>query len=296
MLPSADAFTVLSLGDRGAIDGSGGFTLVGQTLARSENGLWWTEWRLRRDDGQMLFLAESAGRLVLFHEATLLPTPDELVPGAPLDRGWFVTARGRAIRVARWGEIDEAPRDYAFAELVRDDEIATIEWPHTFRGKVVTLSTLGLRAARPLQLWAVPDLSPPKDVGWLPVGATGTFRERKAEIVGCIARVSGDAAWEEYLVRTDETLEWLVLADGAWSVLEPVVVGPTDPAETTEASVTWAAGALPWEIAIGERSTLSEHHGITREVSAHGVTWSRALPLATADIAKSFGKRALPRP
>ena len=295
MLPSAEAFTVLSLGDRGVVEGAA-FTLVGQTLVRSEHGLRWTEWRLRLDDGRMLFLAESAGRLVLFHEAPLLPALDELVPGAPLDRGWIVTARGRATRLARWGEPDEAPREYTFAELARDEEIATIEWPHSFRGGVVSLAALGLRASRPLRLWTVPDLSAPKDVGWLPVGAVGTFQDRPAEVLGIVARASGDAAWEEVLVRTGDTAVWLVLADGAWSVLEPVVSGPPDAGDApTEAVVTWAAGELPWEVAVGDRSALSEQHGITREVSVHGVTWSRAHPVPTEVIAKSFGKRALPR-
>ena len=294
MLPSIEIFTSLSLGSRGVLENVP-FTLATQTLVRSEHGLWWTEWRLQCDDGRTRYLSESGGRFVLLEDAPLLPDASELVPGKPLDRGWIVTARGQARRIKRWGEDDEAALAFTYAELVRDDEIAVIEWPHAFRGKVVVLPALGLARTRPLRLHPVPELSRPKDVGWLPVGAAGVFEGRAAEVIGCVARVSDDAAWEEYLVRTDEALAWLVLADGAWSLLEPVVVGSTDAGDATEATVTWAAGELPWEVTVGERSTLSEHHGITRELSIHGVTWSRALPLATEDIVKSFGKRVLPR-
>lgn len=291
-LVSPEAFTVLSLGQRGVHEGTP-FALVGQCLVRSAHGLWWTEWRLRLDDGRTLFLAEG-GRLVLFREASLLPDLATLVAGTPLDRGWTVTATGTATRVGRWGESADLAREYAYAELARADEIATLEPPHTFRGTIVALADLGLAAQRPLRLHRAPELSPPPETGWLPIGATGTFQGHAAEVIGCIARAADGATWEEYLLRQDASLAWLVLADGAWSIVEPLAIGP-DEGERVEATVTWAAGELPWEVAVGDRSTLSEHHGITREASAHGVSFSRALPIPTEDIVKSFGKRALPR-
>lgn len=292
-LTSPEAFTVLTLGQRGIHEGAP-FTLAGQCLVRSAHGLWWTEWRLRFDDARILFLAESGGRLVLFREASLLPDVLTLVAGAPLDRGWTVTATGSAVRVGRWGENAGLARAYAYAELAREDEVATIEPPHAFRGKVVQLADLGLAAERPLRLHRVPELSPPPETGWLPIGTTGTFRGRRAEVIGCIARTADGAVWEEHLVRHEGALAWLVLADGTWSEIEPLVFGP-DEGERVEATVTWAAGELPWEVTVGERSVLSEHHGITREASVHGVSFSRARPIPTEDIAKSFGKRALPR-
>lgn len=292
-LTGPEDFTVLTLGQRGVHEGAP-FTLVGQCLVRSAHGLWWTEWRLRFDDARVLFLAESGGRLVLFRDASLLPDLATLVAGAPLDLGWVVTATGSAVRIGRWGESAELAREYTYAELAREGEIATIEPPHAFRGKVVQLAELGLDAVRPLRLHRAPELSPPPGTGWLPIGTTGTFRGRAAEVIGCVARTADGAVWEEHLLRHGSSLTWLVLADGAWSEVEPLVIGPAE-GERVEATVTWAAGELPWEVTVGERSTLSEHHGITREASAHGVSFSRARPIPTEDIAKSFGKRALPR-
>lgn len=254
-----EASTVLELGARGK-HRNAPFVLAGRTCVRSEAGGLWNEWTLAFDDGRQGFLAEALGSFTLFFERPLAPTFEALDVGSALKTGFVVVERGQAKRVARWGDVPEAPRTYRYADLSSAaGDTATIDYgdrarePDVFVGRRIKLAELGLRprAERPRFLRA-PSGAMPKGVElWLAVGdegelptsgaiasggAGGKARFRVIGIVHRSIKVEGERyTWEEYVLHAPaEGLRWLVVADGHWNLVETVEAGQVE--ETEEKS------------------------------------------------------------
>lgn len=281
--------TVLELGARGRHRGAP-FVLAGRIAVRSEGGGAWNEWTVVFDDGRTAFLAEALGSFTLYFERPLAPPFEALEPGRPLATGFVVVERGEARRVARWGDVPEAPRTYRYADLSSPSgESATIDYgagsarerdggPDVFVGRRVRLAELGLtpRAERPTFLPAPGGSAPkgvelwlaPGDEGDLPLSTGARARFRVIGVVHRSIRVEGERyTWEEYVLHSPaEGLRWLVVADGHWNLVESVEAGRVEesergakldgetfrPLSRGKARVEWATGELPWKTAIGD--------------------------------------------
>jgi hypothetical protein len=321
--------TVLELGARGK-HGGAPFELVGRTCVRSDAGGLWNEWTVRFDDGRVAFLAEARGQFTLLFERPVAPPRAALVVGAPLDTGFVVAERGAATRVATWGEPLATPRTYPYADLSsRDGETATIDYgerePHVFVGRRAALADLGLRprAARPRFL-PVRETPPPR--GLVPVldpgdeGTLGGVRWRVLGVVSRSIRIEGQRyTWEEYLLHeTESGFRWLVVSDGHWNLVDGVEPGRVTTNRVDErehatyegeryrlysggrAKVEWARGELPWDVTIGDTSDVKDFvkapHVLSWESTGDEIVWSRGTYTPPETVAKSFGKRVLPKP
>ncbi len=209
------------------------------------------------------------------------------------------------------------------------------EAPRTFLGRRVTAAELGLTtsAEHPL-LVPMPELSRPKGVElWLSPGDRGELLGEPVAVLGSISRsmaVDDEdelVRWDEYLLASgDETdaragFRWLARCDGHFNLVEELDAGRVEPSPTADggvvvdgvayapvsegtAKVEWASGRLPWEVTLGSTSVVTDFahapYLLTKErtVGAHhaSVSWSRGRYLPSDVIAKSFGKRTLPRP
>ncbi|MBX3211837.1 MAG: DUF4178 domain-containing protein [Labilithrix sp.] len=327
--------TVLELGARGRLDGAP-FTLAGRTCVEGRRGAIWNEWRMRSGDPRPRFLVEATGTFTVYEEGSLAPAFDDLAVGEPLDTGFVVVERGEARRVATWGEVDAAPARYAYADLsARSGAVATIDFgptdpgagardrPRVYVGRRVALAALDLAVTGREAPWlvAAPDVSRPRGVEtWLDVGDEGVLDGVRYRVVGALSRclvAASRVAWDEYLLYAPEVgLRWLVVVAGRWSLVEPIDAGLVDasagaaavtldgvayqPLSEESARVTWAAGALPWRVEIGEKANVADFvHGpwtLSRERADDALAWSRGRRVAPSAIATAFGKRALPKP
>lgn len=327
-----EACTVLELGSRGKHRGAP-FVLAGRTTVRSDGGGLWNEWTLAFDDSRTGFLAEALGTFTLFFERPIAPSYEALGVGEPLDTGFVVVERGKAKRVARTGDVPEAPRTYRYADLSSaSGESATIDYgegrgsPDVFVGKRVRLSDLGLspRSERPRFLPA-PGGAPPKGVElWLSPGDEGELEtaprtRTRFRVIGIVHRsikVEGERyTWEEYVLHSAAFgLRWLVVADGHWNLVESVEVGQVTesergaklggetfrPLSSGKARVEWATGELPWHVTAGDvtqaRDYVRTPHVLSCESTDDEITWSLGTYTPADTIARAFGKRLLPKP
>lgn len=317
--------TVLELGARGRLRQTS-FALVGRTSVRSAAGAVWNEWTARFDNGATGFLAEAGGTFTLFFERPITGSWDALSPGAPLDTGFVVVERGQATRVGRWGETFDAPKTYRYADLSsRAGESATIDYgesePRAFVGRRMSLAELGLRprAERPRFIPA-PEGKPPRHVEeLLRVGEEGALDGTRYRVIGVLARsirVEGERyTWEEYLLHDAAAgFRWLVVSDGHWNLVESVEPGLVTederaarlggvtykPYSSGAAKVEWAAGELPWEVAVGDTSRVRDYVHAPWVLSFEGtddeISWSRGTYLSPDAVLRAFGKRVLPKP
>ena len=322
-----EASTVLTLGARGKLRGVA-FVLAGRTCVRSDGGGLWNEWTLAFDDGRQGFLSEALGHFTLFFERPLAPSFDALRVGGPLSTGFVVAERGQAKRIARWGDVPEAPRTYRYADLSSaTGETATIDYgasasePDVFVGRRVKLADLGLRPRpeRPRFLPA-PGGARPKGLElWLAVGDEGELGGARYRVIGVVhrsIRVEGERyTWEEYVLHAPaEGLRWLVVGDGHWNLVESVEVGRVEVEgrgaklagesyrfmSSGKARVEWAMGELPWEVAVGDvveaRDYVNAPHMLSCESTEDEITWSRGTYTPSDTVARAFGKRVLPKP
>lgn len=330
-----EASTVLELGARGK-HRNAPFVLAGRTCVRSEGGGLWNEWTLAFDDGRQGFLAEALGSFTLFFERPLAPTFEALEVGSALKTGFVVVERGQAKRVARWGDVPEAPRTYRYADLSSaGGETATIDYgerasePDVFVGRRMKLAELGLhpRAERPRFLPA-PGGAMPKGVDlWLAVGdegelaaSAGGAAKARFRVIGIVHRsikVLGERyTWEEYVLHAPaEGLRWLVVADGHWNLVETLEAGQIEESEeksarlggetyrflsSGKARVEWATGELPWEVAVGDVSEARDYvrapHVLSCEATEDEITWSLGTYTPPDTVSRAFGKRLLPKP
>lgn len=323
-----ESSTVLELGARGKLR-QAPFVLAGRTCVRSDGGGLWNEWTLVFDDGRQGFLAEALGTFTLFFERPMAPAFDALDVGSALKIGFVVVERGQAKRVARWGDVPEAPRTYRYADLSSaSGETATIDYgepgrePDVFVGRRMKLAELGLRprAERPSFLPA-PGGPTPKGVElWLAVGDEGELGKARFRVIGIVHRsikVEGERyTWEEYVLHAPaEGLRWLVVSDGHWNLVETIEAGQVEEIEeksaklagethrflsSGKARVEWATGELPWEVAVGDVSEARDYvrapHMLSRESTADELTWSLGTYTPPGAISRAFGKRVLPQP
>ena len=327
MRATYEPWTSLELGARGRLDGAP-FTLASRTAIRGRRGAVWNEWTVRFDDGRTLFLAEAAGAFTLYDEGSLTPPLARIAVGGPLDTGFVVVERGEATRVAQWGTAADAPASYAYVDLSGPDgTLASIDYgsipPRVFVGRRVTPVDLGLAARLDqVRFIPVPDVSRPKGVeAWLTPGEVGELRGTRFRVVGAVSRSTGSSEqertrWDEYLLfEAAAGLRWLVVADGHWTIVEPLEAGRVEelrsgsvvidgvtyePLSEGVARVDWATGELPWEVTIGETANVKDfvHPSsmLTRESTEDDLTWSRGTSLAPEAIVKAFGRRPLPKP
>jgi hypothetical protein len=320
--------TVLEMGARGSFGGAA-FALVGRACMRGHRGSLWNEWTMRFDDGRTLFLTEAFGALVLYEEGSILPAWDALAAGEAVDPGHVVVERGTAHRVASWGEVAEAPESHRYVALsARSGAPATIDYggerPRVFLGRRLSLAEVGLTTRAGMghpRCIPTPDVSRPLGVDvWLAPGDEGELDGEPVRVVGIVSRtLEGErtrpTSWEEYLLYgAARGLRWLVVSGGHWSLARNVEAGLVR--ETEEAAeigadryeaeaeqrvrVVWAAGELPWEVAVGDASSVRDYTGLgdvlTKEWTLDEVSWSLTEDLTPDVIAKAFRKRTLPKP
>ncbi len=321
------ASTVLELDAKGRFERAP-FVLAGRICIRGSSGGLWNEWTLRFDDGRTLFLAEARGQFTIYDEKPITPTWDTVIVGQPAISDWIVVERGEARRVARWGDVPESKQTYRYADLSsRTGASATIDWsekePRVFVGRRVRLSELGLtpREERP-RFVATPETSRPRNVDiWLDIGDEGKLDGTRFRVIGMLGRSitseeDGERyRWEEYLLHDpSEGFRWLVVADGHWNLVETIEGGlVTEGASSAtydgatyrslssgQARVDWAAGELPWEVAIGDKTNVRDYvdapYILSKEWTADEMTWSRGTYVPPETISRAFGKRALPKP
>jgi hypothetical protein len=290
-----ESCTVLEIGSRGKLRGAQ-FVLAGRTAVRSEAGGLWNEWALAFDDGREAVLAEALGGFTLLFERSLAPAYATLGPGQPLETGFVVVERGRAKRIASWGNVPDVPRTYRYADLSGSSgESATLDYgpgergtdAHVFVGRRMRLSDLGLspRAARARFLPA-PGGDPPEGVElWLQPGdegeletAAGARKRARFRVIGIVHRsikIERERfTWEEYVLHSPvEGLRWLVVSEGHWNLVESVDAGQVTESERGaslggamfrslsrgKARVEWATGELPWHVAIGDLTETRDY-------------------------------------
>lgn len=296
------------------------------------------------DEPRYFLAEAAGGSIAVMEEATLAPSWDDLEVGVSLATDFVVVERGEATRVARWGDVDdEGASTLRYADLssrTRPGVVASIDYgakgdrarpPRVFEGRRRTLGELGLR---PRQGWPrfdpAPNVSRPKGaMPCLDIGDEGVGLMRpgdRCRVLGLVSRrnVATSSTWDEYLIydttAATEGLRWLVVSDdGHWSIVAPVDAGRAAVSDTevryedliyprlserATAKVEWAAGELPWQVAIGETAVVEDFvHApwiLTREQGADGndLSWSRAEWISPETVAKAFGsrKRALPKP
>ena len=203
-----------------------------------------------------------------------------------------------------------------------------------FVGRRFTLAELGLRArAERPRFLAVRETPPPRGLEpCLAVGDEGTLAGVRWRVTGVLqrsTRIEGERyTWEEYLLHEAANgFRWLVVSDGHWNFVEGVDPGlvqrggggssdDDDDDDDDEhvtfdgeryklysggtAKIEWASGELPWEVTLGDTSDVKDYvkapHVLSSESSEDEIVWSRGFYTAPEAIAKSFGKRVLPKP
>ncbi|MET0321692.1 MAG: DUF4178 domain-containing protein [Duganella sp.] len=143
------------------------------------------------------------------------------------------------------------------------------------------------------------------------LGATTRIKQQDYTIIGIMRRADDeDNEWTEYLMYgTRAGFSWLVETDEGWSEAtvmakwplqyEPgadhVVVGRTryDSLYDYDATVTWAAGAFNWRVAVGDVTHVQEYEAgqikLARETTDHEMTWSRSSPVPADRMRAWFG-------
>lgn len=322
-----EATSLLTLGAKGRFEGEP-FTLAGRRCVQGERGQVWNEWSLRFEhERPALTLSESAGTFTLYREGSILPRFEELAVGMEVAPPWVVVEKGRAARLATWGEPgEEAAPEYDYVDLSFQGtpaRRATIAEGQTFVGEPMAAETLGLslRDALPA-LVPAPNVSPPSGVDpCLEVGDTGELDGVAYRVLGIIVRhvstahathqddeeapAPVHAQWEEYLLYNARVgLRWLSVGDGHWTYASPLEAGDAAPtlAEVARTrtqyigNVVWAGGELPWSVDIGEQAVLIEDGDLAIENTFRDIGWSRIREVPPDSVARAFSKRTLPRP
>ncbi|MEO7578753.1 MAG: DUF4178 domain-containing protein [Massilia sp.] len=145
----------------------------------------------------------------------------------------------------------------------------------------------------------------------IPLGAAASINGTDYHVIGAMVRVDDEGtAWTEYLLySTRASFFWLVETDEGWSRANVMETWP-DWASTSAnvavldrqnyrklydytASVTFAAGAFNWRVAVGDQVRVSEfENGKTKlaaELSESELTWSRSTPVAFDQVKAWFG-------
>jgi hypothetical protein len=312
-----EATSQLPLGAQGIFEGEP-FVLSGRRCIQGVRGQIWNEWTLRFEhDRPPLFLAESWGSLTLFREGSLMPALDPMFVGMKLTLPWILVERGAATRLAKWGDLDEAPEVYRYFDFSyrgEPEKRASIAEDETFIGTPTDAASLGLTLlATPPVLIPTANVSMPAGIEqWLEVGDVGSLEGVEYRVLGLAARrtvvdsESEPRRWQDYFLYNARVgFRWLSVADGHWTYAVPIEVGPSgydfealaaDEESTVRATLEWATGELPWSADIGEHVMVSERGDVVFENSLFDLSASRIHELTPDAVAKAFGKRSLPRP
>ncbi|KQQ32768.1 hypothetical protein ASF61_14645 [Duganella sp. Leaf126] len=143
------------------------------------------------------------------------------------------------------------------------------------------------------------------------LGATAKIKKQDVTVIGAMRRADDDGAeWTEYLLYgANAGFSWLVETDDGWSsatvlaewpqAYQPgadhVMIGNTryNSLYTYGATVTWAAGAFNWRVAVGDVTEVEEYQAgqyrLARETTAHEMTWSRSRSVAGDQVKAWFG-------
>lgn len=327
-----EACTVLAVGARGKLRGAA-FALESRTCVKSTRGGIWNEWTVAFDDGRTAFLSEAVNGFTLFFEEPIAPPFEALAVGTPMSTPFVVVERGEARRIARWGASSgggDGAKTYRYADLsAPDGRRATVDYgsgsalPSVFVGHVVRLGDLGL-SPRKERARFVPVRDTPRPKGletWLDIGDEGTLGDPSARyrVIGIVQRsirIEGERyTWEEYVLHAPaEGIRWLVVSDGHWSFVRTIEGGEVTEVDEVralyrgtkhrfysggKAKVEWAAGELPWELAVGDSADVADYvsapHVLSRESTTDEITWSYGTYTEAGTVARAFGKRVLPK-
>ena len=152
----------------------------------------------------------------------------------------------------------------------------------------------------------------------LPLGSSSKIDGIEHTVIGAMQRADDEGTtWIEYLLYSARANSfWLVHTDDGWSrahVMKrwPVWQGPgnkdarLDKIEFSEkwaydATVTFAAGAFNWRVAVGDVVKVVEFEAapitLAAEMTADEMTWSRSSPVALDQLRAWFGTALFPKP
>jgi ribosomal protein S27E len=145
----------------------------------------------------------------------------------------------------------------------------------------------------------------------IPLGASATIDGIGHQVIGVMVRADDEGTeWTEYLLyNAKSAFFWLVETDEGWSRATVMSTWPAWDSTGSEhveldnvtydktyeylATVTFAAGAFNWRVAVGDEVTVVEfEHGQTTlaaELTDHELTWSRSTPIAFDQVKTWFG-------
>ena len=143
------------------------------------------------------------------------------------------------------------------------------------------------------------------------LGATAKINGQDFTIIGVMRRADDEGTeWTEYLLYGARAgFSWLVETDEGWSGASVMAEWPLQyqPGENNVvvnrtkykslyqygSTVTWAAGAFNWRVAVGDVTQVEEYKAgrirLARETTEHEMTWSRSAPVAADQMKAWFG-------
>lgn len=148
----------------------------------------------------------------------------------------------------------------------------------------------------------------------LPLGASANIQGTLRTIIGVMVREDDEGTeWTEYLLHSARAgFSWLVeTGDGwfrstvlpawpawSWTGASEAKLDNVSYTKTVEypATVTFAAGAFNWRVAVGDTVRVFEFEAgpntLAAELTGEEMTWSRSLPVANDQIRTWFGTSA----
>ena len=143
------------------------------------------------------------------------------------------------------------------------------------------------------------------------LGATANINSQDFTIIGVMRRADDEGTeWTEYLLYGVRAgFSWLVETDEGWSGATVMAEWPLQYQPGADnvviyrvryeslyeygSTVTWAAGAFNWRVAVGDVTHVEEYESgqikLARETTEHEMTWSRSAPVPADQMRAWFG-------
>jgi len=143
------------------------------------------------------------------------------------------------------------------------------------------------------------------------LGATAKINQQDFTIIGVMRRADDEGTeWTEYLLYGARAgFSWLVETDEGWSGATVMAEWPLQYQPGADnvvidrvryeslyeygSTVTWAAGAFNWRVAVGDVTHVEEYESgqikLARETTEHEMTWSRSAPVPADQMRAWFG-------